>query len=96
MKKLFGVFKRSLMRYFTKEKPDIHAEEAKTSSFCTNAITDVLETDGKRWLIPINIALFLPGLLFFDRMRSRAGTHARYSTVFGLRGDLLHVFCFEI
>ena len=47
MKKLFGVFKRSLMRYFTKEKPDIHAEEAKTSSFCTNAITDVLETDGK-------------------------------------------------
>lgn len=64
MKKLFGVFKRSLMRYFTKEKPDIHAEEAKTSSFCTNAITDVLETDGKRWLIPINIVLFLPGMLF--------------------------------
>lgn len=64
MKKLFGIFKRNLMRYFVTGKRDMHSEETKTASFCTNIITDILKEYGKRWLIPINFTLFLPGLLF--------------------------------
>jgi len=41
----------------------MQSEETKTASFCTNAIADILKEYGKRWLIPINFILFLPGLL---------------------------------
>lgn len=66
MKELFHIFKWNYKRFFSNRKETEWLEEhySENHSYCTNAISSILKKHGKRWLLPVNITLFLLGLLF--------------------------------
>lgn len=67
MRNLFYIFKWNFKRFFSKADTEEgwYAENAPNgSSFCANAITAVVRENGRAWLLPVNITLFLLGLIF--------------------------------
>lgn len=66
MKYLLHVFIWNFKRYFTKQKSDIIYSDMnyQKQSFCACAIGSTVKKNGDKWLIPINLTLFLLGLLF--------------------------------
>lgn len=64
MKYLFYVFLEGITRYF-RIAPRARAMGTDNfeSAYCSSAISAAINEKGRRWLIPVNIALFLPGFL---------------------------------
>lgn len=63
---LWTIFKWSFLRFF----PTSNAYELPTddtprgASFCASAIAVTVKRQGKKWLLPVNLTLFLLGALF--------------------------------
>lgn len=66
VKILWAIFKSSFLRFFPKTASSEWLEEGgecDEHSFCANTLIRVVRQKGRRWLVPVNLALFLPGLL---------------------------------
>ena len=62
---LWSIFKCNFTRFFPKSNDnDLIGYTAQDDSFCVNAITATVKRKGKKWILPVNLTLFILGLLF--------------------------------
>jgi len=64
MKDLMNIFKWNYKRFFCPGKSPWTETHCANQSYCANAISSMLQKHGKGWLLPVNIVLFLLGLIF--------------------------------
>lgn len=64
MKDLFFIFKWNFKRFFSKSSTQEWLSESTSieNSFCANSIIATVKKEGVKWLLPINLTLFLLGL----------------------------------
>lgn len=66
MKNLLYIFKWNFIRFFSKSNDNEWLSEntSTDNSFCAKAITAIVKRKGAKWLLPVNLTLFLLGLFF--------------------------------
>ena len=63
---LWSIFKCNFTRFFPKSNDDglQIGYSTQDNSFCANVIVTTVKRKSKKWLLPVNLTLFLLGLLF--------------------------------